>query len=381
LQSAAVPRYVGDVVIVHVLSSFGVGGQERVALDLAAGQVERGHQVHVVSLAPPPDGPLAAEFTAAGVATITIPKRGGLDVTLIPRLARAFRRLRADVVHSHNPLPLIYGAPAARLIGARAIHTKHGKNPGSRAHMMLRRAAAQAAHWFVAVSETTAAQAREQHDAPDNRIIVIPNGIRLERFRRDPETRSVIRREIGIPDDAWVIGTVGRIDQNKNQPLLVRAAAPTLGPRNHLILVGDGPDRAVLEAAVAATGPAAKFIHVLGRRMDVDRIFSAFDVFALSSSSEGLPLVIPESMASELPIIATSVGGLPDIIQEGQTGLLCPVDEAALRSCLESLRKDPSKARGMGAAARVRALSHFSHTRMLDDYLRLYVRGLTQLRV
>src|SRR5262249_55687751 len=156
------------------------------------------------------------------------------------------------------------------LIGARAIHTKHGKNPGSRGHMLLRRAAARAVTWFVAVSDTTAAQAREQQDAPLDRIVVIPNGIRLERFKPDLETRSVVRSELGIPRDAWVIATVGRIDANKNQPLLVRAAAPTLGDKVRLVLVGDGPDRAALDAAVAATGQAARFVHVLGRRMDVD---------------------------------------------------------------------------------------------------------------
>src|SRR5262249_25666754 len=106
--------------------------------------------------------------------------------------------------------------------------------------------------------------------------------------------------------------------------------------------------------------------------------FSAFDLFALSSISEGLPLVIPEAMASELPIVATAVGGLPDIVEDGITGLLCPVEEFALRSALESLRKDPPRARGIGAAARARALSHFSANRMLDDYLGLYVRGLIQ---
>src|SRR5438067_7155786 len=94
--------------IVHVLSSFGVGGQERVALDLAAGQVRRGHRVAAISLAAPPDGPIASELVAAGARTLTIPKRGGTDPTLTPRLAWALGRLRADVVHSHNPLPPIY---------------------------------------------------------------------------------------------------------------------------------------------------------------------------------------------------------------------------------------------------------------------------------
>src|SRR5437763_10617196 len=96
--------------IVHVLSSFGVGGQERVALDLAIGQRARGHDVSVISLAPPPDGAMAAEFSEHGIAVGRVPKRdGGLDPTLVPRLARALRG--ADVVHTHNPLPLIYGAP------------------------------------------------------------------------------------------------------------------------------------------------------------------------------------------------------------------------------------------------------------------------------
>ena len=163
----------------HVLSSFGVGGQERVALDLAIGQKARGHRVSVLSLAPPPDGAMADEFAEAGIAVGRVEKRGGLDPTLVPRLAKELKSRGADVVHTHNPLPLIYGAPAARLAGAAAIHTKHGRNPGGRAHMMLRRAAAQLAHAFVAVSDTTAAQAREQRDMPSARLHTIPNGIRL----------------------------------------------------------------------------------------------------------------------------------------------------------------------------------------------------------
>jgi glycosyltransferase involved in cell wall biosynthesis len=146
--------------IVHVLSSFGVGGQERVALDLAIGQRARGHEVSVLSLAPPPDGPMAEEFERAGVAIGRVPKRPGIDPTLVPRLYAELRRRRAEVVHTHNPLPLIYGAPAARLARAAAIHTKHGANPGGRGQRLLRRTAAQLAHAFVAVSDTTAAQAR-----------------------------------------------------------------------------------------------------------------------------------------------------------------------------------------------------------------------------
>src|SRR6185312_7521381 len=108
-----------------------------------------------------------------GIAVDRIKKRGGLDPTLVPRLARALRKMRAEVVHTHNPLPLIYGAPAARLAGAAAIHTKHGRNPAGRANRLLRRVAAQLADAFVAVSEITLAQARDQHDAPRSRMHTI----------------------------------------------------------------------------------------------------------------------------------------------------------------------------------------------------------------
>ncbi|MBS1121393.1 MAG: glycosyl transferase group 1 [Deltaproteobacteria bacterium] len=358
--------------IVHVLSSYGVGGQERVALDLAIGQRARGHRVSVLSLAPAPDGAMADEFEEAGIHVGRVAKRGGIDPTLVPRLARALRRLEADIVHTHNPLPLIYGAPAARLVGAVAIHTKHGKNPGGRANRWLRRAAAQLVHAFVAVSDTTAAQAREQHDMPADRLHTIPNGIRLDRYKPDPEARAQARVELGL-GDAWVVGTVGRLDDYKNQSLLVRAMAPLLSSRVRLVIVGDGESRAKVESEVAALAEP-RWVVMTGRRMDVPRLVHAFDVFALSSKTEGLPLVVPEAMAAGLPIVATAVGGLPSVVDEGVTGLLVPVEDRALGAALARLESDREAARAMGAKGREVALARYSHDRMVDDYAALYRR-------
>ena len=358
--------------IVHLLSSFGVGGQERVALDLAIGQLARGHRVSAISLAPAPDGPIADELVAAGVAIDRVPKRGGLDPTLVPRLVRALRRLDADVVHTHNPLPLIYGAPAARLAGAAAIHTKHGLNPGSRGHRMLRRAAARFTNAFVAVSDTTAAQARAQHDA--RRVLTIPNGIRLDRYHPDAEARAEARVELGL-GDAWVVGTVGRLDDYKNQAMLVRAMAPLLSSRVRLVIIGDGPNRAAVEAAVAAL-PEPRWAVMTGRRMDVPRLLPAFDVFALSSTTEGLPLVVPEAMAVGLPIVTTAVGGLPDVVAHGDTGLVTSSgDEAMFAGALAQLEHDRDAARRMGERAREIALSRYSSERMVDAYLELYAQA------
>ncbi|HUQ05619.1 MAG TPA: glycosyltransferase [Kofleriaceae bacterium] len=367
------------MVIVHVLSSFGVGGQERVALDLAASQVRRGHRVVAVSLAPAPDGPLADEFRTAGAEVIRVAKGPGTDATLVPRLSWAFRRRKADVVHTHNPLPLIYGAPAARIAGAGSIHTKHGINPGSRGHRFLRTQAAKLVSSFVAVSTVTAQQARAQNDAPDARIVVVPNGIRLERFAPDAAMRAAVRAELGIPASAVVIGTVGRVDEFKNQTLLLMAAAPLLGPDVHVVFVGDGPTREALEAAVKNLTDPSK-AHVLGRRMDVARLLTAFDVFCLSSKSEGLPLVVPEAMASGLPVVSTAVGGIPGVVDEGETGYLTAVDETELRDRLKRLVDDPAKAKAMGARAREVALERYSAERMTDDYLALYERAVKDQR-
>ncbi len=353
--------------IVHVLSSFGVGGQERVALDLAIGQRARGHTVRVISLAPAPDGPIADELREHGIDALRVVKRGGLDPTLVPRLAMALRRHRADVVHTHNPLPLIYGAPAARLAGARAIHTKHGKNPGTRGQIWLRRTAARLVDAFVAVSDTTLAQAREARDVAGAKLREIPNGIRLDRYAPDPAARAQIRAELAL-GDAWVIGTVGRLDANKNQALLVRAIAPILSAQLRLVIVGDGPARADVEAAAAGS----PHVVLTGRRMDVPRLVHAFDVFALSSISEGLPLVVPEAMAAGLPIVSTAVGGIPSVVEDGVTGLLVPIDEHALANALAVLAKDQPRARAMGAAAREIALARYSADRMVDAYLALY---------
>jgi glycosyltransferase involved in cell wall biosynthesis len=187
--------------------------------------------------------------------------------------------------------------------------------------------------------------------------------------------RATVRAELGIPAEAWVVGTVGRIDEFKNQGMLIEAAAGRVGEMYRLVLVGDGPLREVLTAQAAAIGP---WVQLTGRRMDVERLLPAFDVFALPSKSEGLPLVVPEAMAARLPVIATAVGGLPDVVDEGLTGLLIPVDVTALATALDRMSTDRDRARAMGVRAREVALTRYSADRMLEDYMALY-RGLTKV--
>ncbi len=326
----------------------------------------------VLSLAPPPDGAMADEFGAAGIAVGRVAKRDGLDATLIPRLAQALRERRADVVHTHNPLPMIYGVPAARLIGAATVHTKHGFNAGTRGQAVLRKLAGRMVHAFVAVSDETARAAVAQHDAPSRRMHTIVNGIRLDRYSPDADVRAAMRVELGL-GDAWVIGTVGRLDDYKNQVIMIRALAPRLSSRLRLVIVGDGPLRDELAAEVARL-PEPRWVVLAGRRMDVPRVMAAFDAFALSSKSEGLPLAILEAMAAGLPVASTAVGGIPGVVEDGVTGVISPVEEIAFGEAIDRLLANPAAAREMGRRGRERALGRYGADRMVEAYLDLYGR-------
>jgi glycosyltransferase involved in cell wall biosynthesis len=365
--------------VAHILSSFGMGGQERVAYDLAVSQLRAGCRVSALSLAPPPDGPLAAEFRAAGVAVDRVARpRPGVDPILILRLARWLRKHEVDLAHTHNRMALIYGAPAARLSGAAVVHTKHGNNPKGGTRLLAGNLAARFVDAFVAVSPETAAFARGRREVDERRLLVIPNGIELGRFHPAPAARARVRSELGLAEDAWVIGTVGRIAIEKNHALLLRAMAPLLGPTVRLIVAGDGPLLPAL-SELARTLGITGFVHLLGARSDVPEILNALDVFAMSSTTEGLPLVVLEAMATSLPVVSTSAGGIATVIDDGQTGFLVPVgDEAALRDRVATLSADPTACRACGARARSAAVTRYSAERMQRDYLALYARVLSR---
>jgi glycosyltransferase involved in cell wall biosynthesis len=353
--------------IVHVVLCLDVGGQERLILSLSRELAARGHDVRVLSLTP--GGALRQEF--AGIPTFDVPHEGGTRPSTLAKIARAFIGLSPDVVHTHNAAPLIYAAPAARVaLVRRVVHTKHGSNTYPTGALWLARAAARAVSAFAAVSEETAVTARRDERPAAAKLRVVPNGIPLAQFARDREAGRHVRAELGIAEDAVVIGTVGRLVSEKDYPLLVRAAAPLLSAKLRLVLVGDGPSRGEIEAAIPKE--AAPFVTLTGLRSDVPRVMSAFDVFCLSSRTEGLPLVVPEAMACGLPVVATRVGGLPGIVPREVGRLVDHGDASALRAELAALASDaPLRAR-LGDAAHVYATRRFSLARMADDYERLY---------
>lgn len=195
----------------------------------------------------------------------------------------------------------------------------------------------------------------------------IPNGIDTHRFWR-PESRSPWRRRNGYRDEDLLVVSVGRLERQKNPTALVNAMASI--PKAHLLLAGEGSLRANLEGR--------ERVHLLGVRGDIPEVLAAADIFALASDWEGLPLAIIEAMAAGLPVVATSVGCVPEIIEHGRTGLLVARgDQAALVAALQDLAENHSLRRDMGAAARIRSLC-FSVDTMAAAYEELFSRLLSR---
>jgi glycosyltransferase involved in cell wall biosynthesis len=348
---------------------------ERVGFDLAVGVRERGEGAMVVALAS--DGPMGGVLRAAGVPVFSLERRHrGYDLGLMWRLRGLLRSHGVNVVHTHNPLALVYGAVAARLTTCGVVHTKHGKNPGGARQLALRRQAGRFVDAFVAVSAATASVALQKREVHATRLEVIPNGIDLRRFTDSAGARARIRERLGIGMGAWVMGTVGRLAPEKDQATLIRAAAPVLGEQCRLLLVGDGDEASALRA-VAAAQPQGRFIHFLGARSDVPELLAAMDVFVLPSITEGLPLVVLEAMAAGRPDVSTPVGGIPEVVQSGLSGRLFAVgDVMGLRALLLDLRADPSGSRRMGEHGRTLVEASYSRDTALDRYVSAYERAL-----
>jgi glycosyltransferase involved in cell wall biosynthesis len=356
--------------IVHVVQGLGLGGQERLVVYLAQELAARGHEPAIVTLSP--GGAVRAEAHGVTVLDATAAAGVGADPGLVARLASLLHRLRPDVVHTHNPAPMLHAVPAALLARVRRrVHTKHGANVYGARSLWAARALVHAIDAVVAVSPEAAAIARVKERVAMRRLRVVPSGVPLQTFRPDRNARERVRRELGIEGDAFVVGTVARLTADKDIASLVRAVAPLLSERVRLVVVGDGPSRAEVEGAVPEG--RAPFVALTGVRGDVAALLAAMDAFALPAAAEGIPLALEEAMACGLPVIAARGGDELEKVVVPELGLLVgPGDELALRSAVDTLVSRPQRARTMGEAARKRAQERFSISRTAAEYEDIY---------
>jgi glycosyltransferase involved in cell wall biosynthesis len=291
-------------------------------------------------------------------------------------LARILRKVRATVVHTHHLGPLAHALVATWLARVpRLVHTEHSYQylePRPDYRRWLRWASARS-EAFVVVGQSMHAYYRDCVKVLPRRLRVIPNGIDTERYRPAPDVARA-RRALGLPAESFLVGTAGRFFPEKDYATLLRGVA-TLArtrPDARLVMIGDGPERPALEALAGSLGVAER-VRFLGWRTDLADLLPALDVFVLSSRSEGLPLVALEALACAVPVVATPVGDLPDVVTEGRTGMLFPVaDPGALARALTSLAAAGTVRHSLGVAGRALVMARFSQQAMVQGYARAY---------
>jgi len=323
---------------------------------------ERGLDVAVWGISTPEPGAIVE--TEAPVRSLGLPK-----TTLIPqtthRLAREIAAYAPDVLHLHSYTTHVHGIRAARRVGVKRILVSfHDFRLGRRRAAVCRRLKGYVSRVIV-LNETMRRLYQRACDYATEQMLVLPNAVDTERFAPAPRDQA-LAKQLGIGPDDFVIGCVGGLNRNKAHRFLLRALGAVVErlPQARLVLVGEGRDRRSLEQLARRLHRDDRVIFA-GRQREVPRWLSLFDVFVQPSLIESDPLAVHEAMAMGLPIVATNRGGLPELLAEGEAGLLVPPGRPrALADAILHLAADPSHARALGANARRRAVERYS----LRDY-------------
>jgi len=390
--------------ILRIITRLNVGGPARHVTLLNAGLQARGHDTLLVHGAPDA-GEASAQFPAppGDVRQRHHPNLGRRvsavgDLQALASLVRLLFHEQPDVVHTHTAkagalgrlAAFIYNATRPRQRRALVVHTFHGhvfEGYFTPSLNRLVRLAERGLAWNTDVVVTIST--RQWHDiverfaiAPAPKAVVVPLGLDLEPLASLPAGSPSLRAAIGAAADDVVVGFAGRMVKVKDLPTLVRAFARARKamPSLRLVLAGDGPERATVQAIAAELGVGDR-LHFLGWVEDLPRFYFTLDIFALSSINEGTPVAVIEAMAAQRAVVATAVGGVPDVVESGVTGLLVPPGSPeALGDALVQLAGNEERRREMGLAGQARALELYSARRLVDDIASLYAIALAEKR-
>jgi glycosyltransferase involved in cell wall biosynthesis len=353
--------------VLHSESSTGWGGQENRTLNEMIAMRERGHEMAVVSR---PGGRILERAREVGFATFAVDMRGAADFPAILKLRRLMRDLRADVVNTHSGRDTQLAGMAARSLARRPriVRTRHLALPIT------------SRFTYSVLPDKVVAVSRFVRDylvsagIPAGRVAAVPTGIDLGRYAPEPGG-GTLRHELGLSDAAALIGTVAILRAKKGHADLLRAAPSILErfPDTHFVIAGDGPQTDNLRRLIGELGLGER-VHMLGLRRDVMNVLQSLDLFVLPTHQEALGTAFIEAGAMGLPVVATAVDGVPEVVADGETGVLVPPkDPGALAAAILPFLADPARRRQFGDAAKRRVGREFSREVMAERMERLYL--------
>lgn len=356
--------------ILHAESSKGWGGQENRTMNELIAMRERGHVLAVVGR---PGARILERAREQGFETFTVDMRGAIDVPAIIGLRRVIRQFAAEIVNTHSGRDTQLAGMAARTLRRRPriVRTRHLALP-----ITSRFTYSVLPDHVVTVSKYV-----ERYlvgaGVPQDGITTVPTGVDFSRYDRTT-VQGNLREELGLPAEALLVGTVAILRAKKGHAEILDAAPEVLKrfPNAHFVFAGDGPQTENLKARIAAEGLGGR-VHLLGLRRDVTNVLASLDLFVLPTHQEALGTAFIEAGAMGVPAVASNVDGVPEVVRDGETGLLVPaLDGRALIEPICRLLDDPTGRRRMGERAAAFVREAFSREAMAEGMERLYGRLL-----
>jgi L-malate glycosyltransferase len=361
--------------ICQLLHGLRIGGAEV----LAAGMARRFRAVYRFFFVCLDElGSLGQQLREEGFPVWLLRRQPGIDWRCSWRLAGILRNERVDLVHAHQYTPFFYGL-TARVLCRRppVLFTEHGRwypDCPRRKRIFANRLLLEQRDRIVGVGQSVRQALIDNEGFPSHRVQVIYNGVEIAPFVRARRQRAMVRSELGVGEEDVVIMQVARLDPLKDHATAIRALGRVVqqGVKAQLVLVGEGPEEPKIRELVQER-KLEGHVRFLGLRTDIPRLLSAADLCWLTSVSEGIPLTLIEAMAVGLPIVATRVGGVQEVIEDGKTGLLAPRgDDVALAEKVLHVVSSPLLRQQMGEWSRERAQALFSDQQMHERYDHLY---------
>lgn len=362
--------------VLHVLWRGTGGGAERHVLDLSGELQKRGVSNAVLYICT--DGGIATELTRRDVRHAVCGIKSGLDPRGPLRVASAVRKFNPEMIHDHVSVPWLRTL-ARRSEGRTIVATEHGHvlRPGfvkEGPRLWVERIGADKTDLYIAPSRAIATAIEEHYRFPAERIRVIPHGLEKPDTPLPSTAREDVRRELEIGEGELFLAFIGRLDENKGIYLLIEAFSRVAERSKQVVLVvaGTGPLAGELREQIDQKGLTSR-VRLLGYREDVARLLTGADIFILPSRNESFGIVLLEAMIAGLPMIATRVGGIPDVVEDGVTGILTePGDSEALASAVVDLADNERKRQSLGRAGHTRWAERFTLDRCVEKTLEAY---------
>jgi glycosyltransferase involved in cell wall biosynthesis len=375
--------------VLRAITRLNIGGPAIHAILLTRGlQNEQFSSVLVTGLEGPHEGSMRDLATRHGVEPRVLRELGREvsplnDLRATLAMYRMIRSFRPHIVHTHMAKAGTAGRLAARLARVPiVVHTFHGHTfhsywgpVKSAVFLQIERTLGAMTDRVIAVGDAQKADIASYGVAPLNKIITIPLGLEIEPMLDAEQHRGRLRAELGVSDGRRLVGIVARLVPIKAHEIFLEAAQTirTAAPGTTFLIIGDGERRAELEALAQQLG-IADATRFLGWRDDMREVYADLDVVTLCSNNEGSPVALIEALAAGRPVVSTRVGGVPNVVQDGESGLLVPPrDPAALAEGVLTLLRDPARAAELGQAGRRAVFPRHASGRLVQDVERLYL--------